>query len=172
MAGLRERLQWTASHGSVTDGPRRYLLMRPDVLMGAAARLDADARRALFDAWAESTAQHGGDSLRAYAAMAPGDADALLSATAAAAADLGWGRWTWQRDADGLALQVDGSPFVQGWRAAAGGPSSEPVCAPVRGMFSALLAQVQPGSRAVESHCAARHAAGEPICRFSSRQRA
>ena len=171
MAALRDRLQWSAATGTVADGPRRYLLMRPDVLMGAAARLDDAGRTGLFDAWAEATAQHGGDSLRAYAAAAPGDSSALLAATAAAAADLGWGHWTWQHTADGLALQVTESPFVYGWRAVADGSSSQPVCAPVRGLFSALLALVQPGSQAREWHCAAQHAAGEPACRFSSRRR-
>ena len=35
MASLRDRLQWGPQAGQLHDGPRRYLMMRPDVLMGA-----------------------------------------------------------------------------------------------------------------------------------------
>ena len=32
---LRDRLRWDAARGAIADGPRRYLMVRPDVLMGA-----------------------------------------------------------------------------------------------------------------------------------------
>ncbi len=170
MGSLRARLQWLDGPGAVADGPRRYLLMRPDVLMGALATLDDGARASFLQAWATSTCEHGGASLRAYADAVGGDADALLAATAEAAADLGWGRWTWQRSSAGLALEVANSPFVDGWNAAARRPATLPVCAPVRGMFSALLALVQPGSSDVdEVHCAAMHDRSDRPCRFEAR---
>lgn len=167
---LRQRLQWDGA--AVHDGPRRYLLMRPDVLMGAALRLDGSARAALFDALAASTAQHGSDSLRAYAAQVGGDAEALLTATAAAAADLGWGRWTFQQGMDGLQLQVQDSPFAAGWRAAAGAAADHTVCAPICGMFTALAAQLQGAPVQVdETACAAQTAKTAPggSCRFIAR---
>lgn len=164
---LRQRLHWDGA--AVHDGPRRYLVMRPDVLMGAALRLDGAARAALFDALAASTAQHGGDSLRAYAVQVGGDPAALLEATAAAASDLGWGRWTWQRGAAGLQLDVHNSPFAAGWRAAAGedGPDAAcAVCAPIRGMFAALAEQVRGVSVQIdETACAAQTDTGG-TCRF------
>ena len=164
---LRQRLQWDGA--AVHDGPRRYLLMRPDVLMGAALRLDGAARAALFDALAASTAQHGSDSLRAYAAQVGGDAAALLEATASAAADLGWGRWTLQRLDDALQLDVHDSPFAAGWRAAAGTDAPHSVCAPIRGMFTALAAQVQDAPVQVEeTACAAQTDTGG-ICHFIAR---
>jgi predicted hydrocarbon binding protein len=166
-APLRDRLQWDGVRGRVHDGPRRYLMMRPDVLMGAAVALDAAARAALFEALADSTRRHGGHSLRVYAEQAAGDPAALLGATAGAAADLGWGRWTLQRDGDGLSLEVHDSPFAAGWREAGGGDAAGPVCAPIRGMLAAL-AELLLGARARVAEC--RCAAVQPgPCRFIAR---
>jgi len=168
---LRERLSW--QDGAVHDGPRRYLMMRPDVLMGAVAALDDAARAALLAAWAETTRMHGGASLQAYAQQLGGDADALIAATVAAAADLGWGSWALQREPWGLSLQVVNSPFVTGWRAAAAQAALRPVCAPVRGMLAALGAALLPGGTSVaETDCAAQHDDPSCPCRFEARSAA
>ena len=42
---LHKRLAFDLSEGQVLDGPRRYLIMRADVLMGAFAKLEAEPRR-------------------------------------------------------------------------------------------------------------------------------
>lgn len=168
-APLRDRLHW--QDGAVHDGPRRYLMMRPDVLMGALAALDDAARTAMLAAWTASTQRHGGQSLQAYAQQVGTHADALMTATAAAAADLGWGDWTLRQAPWGLSLQVAGSPFVDGWRAAAGGPASAPVCAPIRGMLTALAGLLPGGPLQVdEVHCAAMQADGACHCRFEARR--
>lgn len=154
--------------GELRDGPRRYLLLRPDVLMGTFARLDAGARRAAFDAFAASAEAHAIDSLRAYASSAAGDA--LLATTAAAAADLGWGTWTLVRDGERLELEVANSPFAAAWSALSGAPDAAepgaPVCAPVRGLLAALgtLAFARPAASR-EWRCAAHGAAS---CRFTA----
>ncbi len=146
------------------DGARRYLLMRPDVLMGLFARLDAAARAAALQAFADAAEQHGGDSLRVYFESLGGDRDAFLEATAAAAADLGWGRWQFSREADALRLAVDGSPFAHGWPAT--GPP-QAVCAPIRGLLAAAAALVLGfDARAEETACAA---AGHARCEFVAR---
>ena len=67
MGALRDRLTWDEGRGALQDGPRRYLMMRPDVLMGAVVTMDEAARSAWLQAWADSTARHGGGSLKAYA---------------------------------------------------------------------------------------------------------
>jgi predicted hydrocarbon binding protein len=165
-APLRDRLQWDGVRGRVHDGPRRYLMMRPDVLMGAAVALDAAARAALFEALADATHRYGGHSLRAYAEQVAGDPEALLSATASAAADLGWGRWMLQRDGERLSLEVHDSPFAAGWREAGGGDATEPVCAPIRGMLAALAELLLgPHARIDECRCAAMQPGP---CRFSA----
>lgn len=169
---LRDRLQWDGAIGALHDGPRRYLMMRPDVLMGALRGVDDGTRSAMLNALAMSTQTHGSRSLSAYAEQVGGDAEALMGATTAAAADLGWGRWTLRRDGAGLQLEVAGSPFAEGWRAAAASsaaapasePATSPVCAPIRGMFSGLASLVLGAAvQAEECECAAQ---GAPRCRF------
>jgi hypothetical protein len=154
---LRERLAWDPALGRISDGPRRYLLMRPDVLMGAVEAMAPAHRGSFLSSWQMSTCQHGADSLRAYAQMVQGDRHALLQATVAAAADLGWGRWALTLEDGLLHLEVLDSPFVAGWLAASQGrPSEEPVCAPIRGMLQALAEVVLEGPVAVqEDDCAA-----------------
>lgn len=160
---LRERLTWEPARGEVRDGPRRYFLMRPDVMMGAVAAMGPSAREGFLDGWAASTFVHGADSLRAYAAATGGDRQALIDATTAAAADLGWGRWHLSFDLPGgdvLRLEVIDSPFVAGWRKAAP-QDSQPesptsVCAPIRGMLQALAQAVfEAPAQAFETACAA-----------------
>ena len=172
MGALRDRLTWDEGRGALHDGPRRYLMMRPDVLMGAVAAMDDAARNAWLQAWADSTASHGGGSLKAYAEAVAFDADALMAATVQAAADLGWGAWQLVRDGDTLSLTVTASPFVDGWQAAATQPATAPVCAPVRGMLQALTALVLRGGPVVvtETDCAAMHATRHSACcRFTAR---
>jgi len=163
---LRQRLAWDPAQGRVCDGARRYLLMRPDVLMGAVVGMPVVFRQSFFAGWAQSTRDHGADSLRAYAEMVQGDHQALMQATAAAAADLGWGRWSLTLEDSTLHLQVQDSPFVAGWAAASvGKPADEPVCAPIRGMLQALAEAVLRSAVEVqETHCqAVRPDACDPV---------
>ena len=155
---LRERLQHDAVHGAWHDGPRRYLVLRPDSLMGALRLLDAATRETVFDALALSVQRHGGDSLRAYAAGANGDARALIAATLNSAADLGWGVWSLKQQGAALELTVQHSPFAAGWLAAGSDPHSDglAVCAPIRGMLAALaLALTGVPAQVRELRCAA-----------------
>lgn len=156
---LRARLVWDGARGQVRDGPRRYLLMRPDVLMGTVAAMTPACRVAFLEGWAASTCAQGADSLRAYAASVGGHPQALIEATTAAAADLGWGRWAMRLDAEtgALRLTVTDSPFVAGWHAATGGAlAPEAVCAPIRGILQALAqALIDAPVQVTEEACAA-----------------
>jgi uncharacterized protein len=172
MGALRDRLMWDEGRGALHDGPRRYLMMRPDVLMGAVVAMDEPARGAWLQAWADSTARHGGGSLKAYAEAVAFDADALMAATVQAAADLGWGAWQLVQEGEALSLTLSASPFVDGWQAATPQPATAPVCAPVRGMLQALATLVlRDGPVAVtETDCAATHAVRQgACCRFIAR---
>ncbi len=163
---LRERLRHDAEHGEWHDGTRRYLVLRPDSLMGALRSLDAATRDIVFDALADSLQRHGGDSLRAYAAQVNGDPQALIDATVDAACDLGWGEWLVQREDGALDVVVRHSPFVAGWVAAAGetGEHAPAVCAPIRGMLAALAEALgDPAPLVHELSCAAQ---GHDQCRF------
>jgi V4R domain len=171
---LRERLQYDAAQGVLHDGPRRYMLMRPDSLMGTLRLLDPATRELVFDALAQSTLRYGGDSLRAYAESVQGDPQALITATADAAADLGWGQWTVRQRGEELQVLVQHSPFAAGWLASdtRKAPRLEPmpdadppvVCAPIRGMLAALAGALGwSGVQVQEMSCAAQ---GHADCRF------
>lgn len=158
-AELHQRLHFDTAHGQVLDGPRRYVLMRADVLMGLFAQLPAPAREEALKALGRSVCAHGGDSVRAYAAQ--GGAEALPAMMQSAAASLGWGRWQLERDGDALQLAVDNSPFAA---AAAEGPA----CHAIAGMLEALAGALwQRPAQAHETHCAAAH--GDGPCRFIAR---
>jgi hypothetical protein len=159
---LRERLAWRAADGAIHDGPRRYLMMRPDVLMGMLARLDPATRARADAAFAASVAEHGADSLRAYFRETGGDPSALLAATVGAAADLGWGVWRFEPGRARLRLEVAGSPFAAGH-----GAALAPVCAPIVGMLDAVVrvaVGAEPEVR--ELRCVA---CGAPQCEFEAR---
>ena len=168
MTRLRDRLSFDSASGSVHDGPRRYLLMRADVLMGALHALAPAARAAMLAALAESTERFGGESLQAYRQQLGTDRAALLETTADAAADLGWGSWRFDAQPEVLRLSVLHSPFADASRSVLGAASGQPMCAPIRGMLQAL-ASLWFGAPAFarEQHCAAQH--GES-CEFEARR--
>lgn len=163
---LHKRLAFDLSEGQVLDGPRRYLIMRADVLMGAFAKLDPEPRRLALQAMGASVTDHGSDSVRAY--LTEVGADALLQTMVTASASLGWGVWSFRRLPDQLWLEVRNSPF------AAGTPSStDPVCTPIVGMLRAVAQALwsEPAD-VVEWVCACQGQAGvEGICRFQARTR-
>ena len=89
--------------------------MRADVLMGALHALTPAARADMLDALAQSTQRFGGQSLAAYARQVGHERDALLQATASAAADLGWGRWVFDDQGEAMHdAQGDAKSDAQG----------------------------------------------------------
>ncbi|MEX3985174.1 V4R domain-containing protein [Paraburkholderia sp. EG287A] len=164
---IAQRLVFDLVRGEVRDHDRRYLLMRPDVLMGMLQLLDDTTRSQALCAFADSTAQHGKRSILAYLDGLPGrgagDGNALLDLICETSPALGWGRWDFERSGDGLVLNVFNSPFAAGY-----GSAAQPVCAPIAGMFRTVAAIVlgQP-VRVQETACAAvdPHA----TCRFVAR---
>lgn len=160
---FRERLSFDAGAGEIRDGEVRYLLIRPDTLMGAFALLPAALRDQALDALARATTEHGAKSARRYQAMGTGQAQELLATIAATAPELGWGLWTLHPGADGaLDLEVRNSPFAAGF-----GASDGPVCAAIAGMLAAVAGLVAGREMAArEVACAA---AGAASCRFEAR---
>lgn len=161
MTRLAQRLAFDAGRGEILDQGRRYLMLRPDVLMGMVRRLDPAARANVLEAFAASVAEHGKNSVRAYLDQLDGDPARLLDAMQDAAADLGWGRWRFERRPASLGLSVENSPFAAGF-----GASGRPVCAPVCGMLQAVAEIVLAQDIIVlESACAA---TGAGTCTFEA----
>lgn len=158
---LKDRLRFDAGAGAVYDGDRRYVLMRPDVLMGAVSGLDAATRARVLTQWCAAARLQGAASLRAYAESVRGDRQALVEATLAAAVDLGWGRWQLEEQPEAWRLTVHGSPFAQGC-----GPCEDPVCAPLAGLFGALLDILDGGPQPVPVRELQCEVQGASCCRF------
>ena len=160
---FKERLSFDAETGALFDQSRRYMMIRPDALMGIFKRLPPDQRMAALQAFAESIAEQGGDSARAYVAMG-GNGPKLLDVIGATAPELGWGIWAFHMDGDHFGLSVRNSPFAAGF-----GPSDHPVCAPIVGMFGAVTTIVAGKPMlARETACVAM---GAELCRFESTPR-
>jgi uncharacterized protein len=160
---FRERLTWDGETGALRDGAIRYLMIRPDALMGIFKRLSEPARREALAAFAESICENGGKSAASYRALGGADGRALLDVIAATAPQLGWGLWQFASRSDGdLDLVVRSSPFVEGF-----GRAAEPVCAPIVGMFR-IVSQMVLGAPTVatETACACQ---GHAACRFLAR---
>ena len=163
MKSFRERLQYDAGRGEYLDSGIRYMMIRPDALMGILHELDGAQRLPVLEAFARSITRHGSKSARAYQAMGAADADALLETIRATAPELGWGRWRFTRVDGGLDLTVENSPFAQGH-----GPSENPVCSPIVGMLRAIGSMALGGDvEVMETACAAM--AGVDACRFEVR---
>lgn len=157
---LHERLQFDLADGQILDGPRRYVILRADVLMGAFERSDASARQQALAALGSSVTRFGGDSVRAY--LAEVGPQALLQAMVDGSASLGWGVWTFRKDGDNLWLEVCNSPFAAGSQC-----TDQPVCHPIAGMLRAIAEALWCKSASVqELHCACEATQPSSHCLF------
>jgi uncharacterized protein len=162
-AALHERLLFDAGSGEVRDGPRRYVLLRTDVLMGAFDRLPSAQRLLALQALGESVEANGGDSVRAY--LAEEGADRLLATMEQASPSLGWGRWRFHATTDTLELQVRNSPF-----AAATTLRDQPACHAIVGMLRAVASALwMQDARVRELRCACQ-APDHELCQFEARR--
>ena len=160
MKSFRDRLVFDPDRGEYRDGDIRYMMIRPDALMGLIAELPPELRPRVLEAFARSIHRFGGRSARAYQQAGSTDAAALLRTIEQTAPQLGWGHWELGRAGNGLALTVRNSPFAAG---AGRGPQA--VCAPIRGMLTAVGEMVlETPVVVIETACAA---TGAAACGFS-----
>lgn len=162
---LYDRISRDPSLGELRDGNTRLFLMRADAFMDAFARLDDDARYTMFSAFAQSIAEHSGQSVKHYRhELGPAAREIFLNAAVNLSADMGWGAWTFGPHTPGeMTLDVRNSPFVEGY-----GESPRPVCAPILGMVEALGGVIFSIDPVVEeTECAA--VTGGDVCRFRAR---
>ena len=89
---LYDRISRDPSMGELRDGNTRLFLMRADAFMDAFRRLDEDARYSMFSAFAQSIAEHSGQSVKHYRhELGPAAREIFLNAAVNMAADMGWG---------------------------------------------------------------------------------
>ena len=162
---LYDRISRDPSMGDLRDGNTRLFLMRADAFMDAFRRLDEDARYSMFSAFAQSIAEHSGQSVKHYRhELGPAAREIFLNSAVNMAADMGWGGWAFGPSTPGeMTLDVANSPFVEGH-----GVSEAPICEPILGMIEALggiIFSVDPVVEEVE--CAA--VTGGDTCFFVAR---
>lgn len=140
---LHQRLGLFPDLGEMRDGKIRYLMMRPDVLMGMFAALPAGIRAQALDALAASVALNGGKSVQVYRDSGAAEPGQMMRTIVATSAELGWGLWRFDvRSETLIEVSVDNSPF-----ATAAGFSDMPACAAIRGMLTAIAALLMPPDR-------------------------
>jgi uncharacterized protein len=147
-------------NGEIYDGEIRYLLMRPDVLMGLLKNLPADSRSIALQAFAQSAFENGMASMLHYEASGLAGTDDALDYLCRKGAALGWGRWNHSTDDLGNPVfAVINSPFAAGY-----GSCNQPVCAPIAGIIRAMIKVCFGRDCSVaETQCAAQ---GAESCRF------
>jgi len=147
-----------AGGGRLLHGGARFLLIRPETLMGLQraleARLGAEAAEVLV-----AGGRAGGS--RAATTLG-GDARTRVEALLRMGAEIGWGHFALERLTHSeLVVTVSNSPFAE-----AHGPAERPVCHLTRGVLLALAETVFAPPVAVrESACAA---TGAARCRFET----
>jgi uncharacterized protein len=154
-------LSWDEENGELTQSGIRYVLMRPDVVMGAASHLpDLVQYVRAIEASACENARGSFDRYRDSGAL--GDRDPIVHACEMAQ-KLGWGVWrvTDQRP-DTYQVEVINSPFAAAMKGA-----EVPVCGWISGVLSAVAGASFPQQSTVhENECGAQ---GHECCRFEIR---
>jgi predicted hydrocarbon binding protein len=147
--------------GRLTEDGIRYVMMRPDVLMGVAHGLSAQNAALFFKALENSAFLHSQASFSQYRAGQMSVTEDVLSGWFSIAARLGWGQWSSpQTSALSHEVVVHDSPFAAGH-----GPSAVPVCAAIAGVLKAMMLVAR--SAVVEVREVACAAQGSPSCRFN-----
>ncbi len=138
----------------------RYVLMRPDVLMGVAHELGEADVQAFLGALERSAFRHVQSSFDRYQERQSLSGTDFIVSTCEAARRLGWGEWsTTETSNRSLTVEVKNSPFAAGF-----GASRCPVCAAIAGILRAAALHAYGAQSAVtELTCTAQ---GAPVCRF------
>lgn len=146
--------------GAILDGSTRYVLMRPDVLMGTVKHLPTEMADSFFAAFEQSAFVNARASFQLYKDSGQfGSAD-FLEASADVANSLGWGRWSIERSENGVSkVQVENSPFAAGH-----GSAERVVCSPISGILRAIALVGYGQEMSVRETCCA--AQGAEHCSF------
>jgi predicted hydrocarbon binding protein len=144
--------------GRLSLGGARYLLIRPETLVGLQRAMEAMVGERAADALAAGGRTGGSKAARAL----EGSREARVERLLRTGGEIGWGLFALERLTPGeLVVTVRHSPFAEAY-----GRSARPVCHLTRGVLESLAAAVlERPLPVVETDCAA---AGAPACRFST----
>lgn len=152
-------ISWDPESGTLTQSGIRYVLMRPDVVMGTAAYLPNPED--FVEAIAESAFANAQGSFAHYRDSGALDGADPLKHGCEMAGRLGWGSWDIARkDGSKYTVCVKNSPF-----ALAPEGSDQAMCGWIAGVLRALVAtHGNSGAVVTETRCAAQ---GHDHCEFS-----
>ncbi len=142
--------------GGLTLGGSRYLLIRPETLVG----LQKAVELALGERAAACIVAGGRAGGARAAASLDGSADERVRRLLRIGGEIGWGEFALERlTAAELTVAVRHSPVAESY-----GPSAAPVCHLIRGVLESLaIATFGRPATVVEAACVAM---GAPVCRF------
>jgi predicted hydrocarbon binding protein len=142
--------------GALTLGGARYLLIRPETLVG----LQKAVEQALGERAASCILAGGRAGGARAAASLEGSAEDRVRRLLRLGGEIGWGEFALERlTATELAVSVRRSPVAESY-----GPSAAPVCHLIRGVLESLAtATFGRPAAATETACVAM---GAPVCRF------
>lgn len=145
--------------GGLTFGGARYLLIRPETLVG----IQKAVEQALGERAAACILAGGRAGGARAAASLDGSAEERVRRLLRIGGEIGWGEFTLERlTATELTVSVGRSPVAESY-----GPSAVPVCHLTRGVLESLASATfgRPAT-VVETACLA---VGAPVCRFVAR---
>ena len=108
MKDFRDRLKANTDAGEIHDRDIRYLMIRPDSLMGLFRILDPGKRELALGAFSDSVKMHGKNSAESYQQLGVSEAGSLLASISETASQLGWGKWSFDTDFENQILDVSG----------------------------------------------------------------
>lgn len=154
-------ISWDPESGILTQSGIRYVLMRPDVVMGAAEHLPNPGQ--YLAAISESAFENARDSFLRYRQSGALNGGDPIDHACGMAGKLGWGLWkVSENEPEGYTVSVYNSPFAI---PANGG--SEPRCGWITGVLRAVcFASHGKASQVHEASCAAQ---GHEHCTFKIR---
>lgn len=150
-------ISWIPADGALFQGDIRYVLMRPDVVMGILRHVDDPA--AVIEAMRLSASEHAINSFNSYQQSgAVGNSDPIAHCCDMAG-KLGWGSWTIvEKSANRYVVQVVNSAF-----ALASSDAGQPVCGFIAGVLHAVaVSDGHTGAQVEETACVAQ---GSDCCR-------
>lgn len=156
---LTRNIAWVPEDGALFQGDIRYVLMRPDVVMGVLRHVADPA--VLIDAMRRSACENAVNSFNSYKQSgALGNSDPVAHCCEMAG-QLGWGSWNVVEQASSqYVVEAVNSPFAH---AASG--EGQAVCGWIAGVLQAVaVAYGHPSAQVSETACAAQ---GNDCCRFT-----
>ena len=159
---ILDELKYHQSSGALAYKGVRYMLIRPETIVGFQKTIEETSPRAAGDAIFQGGFRGGYLSAKTYKEIHDFDSSQIIEFMMKMGTEIGWGRFAvdeFDPERRTLQVTVENSPFAEAY-----GESSEGVCHLIRGVISGLATILFSGNCvASEVECLAR---GDNYCVF------